>query len=69
MLKCCEIYSEMEDIAEQIPDNVAAQEFCESVMVKAESIRDNAVYTERETSGMVSAMENMKEGLEKWIRR
>jgi len=68
-LQVVEIYSDMEDLAEQISNYGPAQEFSESVMKKAKDICESAEYMECETPEMVNAMENMKGSLEKWIRK
>lgn len=59
----------MADMESRIPDsNLDGQEFAESVMKKAEGILESARATGAVTPGQETAMNNMYNGLQRWVR-
>lgn len=57
---------EIESLAGDVPDR--GQEYAESVVEKSESIRASVEASGRASVGQISALENMRDGLLRWIR-
>lgn len=61
-----QLVTEIESIAEEVPERGEA--FAQSVLEKAQSIRQTIEESEKVTEPQRKALENMKTGLEKWVR-
>lgn len=66
---CLDILEEMEDLALELDDNFEANEYVESVMEKAKSICESVERFDRESDGQISAMQNMRDGMLRWLKR
>lgn len=61
------LIDEIRQLAEEVP--VEGEDFAKSVLGKAASMEDNIESYESATSNQLRALENMANGLEKWVRR
>jgi hypothetical protein len=61
-----QLCDEILEMIDEIPER--GENFGASVMAKVEDIQKTIKETERVTSGQLTALENMKEGVQKWIR-
>lgn len=61
-----ELVKEINDLSDDLPEE--AEEFGSSVCEKANAIQVTIEENERVTSGQLTALKNMKRGMEKWIR-
>lgn len=66
-MKCTEIFLEMEELSEEI-NNPAAEEYIASVMEKAQSICETVERFQNESDSQITAMENMRNGMQRWVR-
>ena len=65
---CLEILEEMEALEDELSENFDAQNYVESVMSKSRDICENVERFERESDGQIRAMQNMRDGMEKWLK-
>jgi cell fate (sporulation/competence/biofilm development) regulator YlbF (YheA/YmcA/DUF963 family) len=61
-----ELVREIQELAEEMPEK--GESFAESAVAKALSIQQTIEENEKVTTGQLTALRNMKAGLEKWIR-
>ena len=61
-----DLIAEIENLAVEVPER--GEDFAQSVIDKVNSIKQTIETNERFTVGQKTALENMKAGLEKWIR-
>lgn len=61
-----ELCDEILDLIDELPDR--AQDFAESVGEKVRSIRETVEQRGMATDGQLTALENMKAGVERWFR-
>lgn len=61
-----ELCDEIESLACDVPSR--GQEYAESVAEKSESIRASVEASGRASAGQISALENMRDGLLRWVR-
>ena len=61
-----QLVSDINDLTEEVPEE--AEVFASNVSDKASAIQRTIEETERATPGQLTALKNMKAGLEKWIR-
>lgn len=61
-----ELVREIQELAEEMPEK--GESFAESTTAKALAIQQTIEENERVTPGQLTALRNMKAGMEKWIR-
>lgn len=61
-----ELCDEIESLADDVPSR--GQDFADSVLEKAADIRASVEQLGRASDGQISALENMRDGLSRWIR-
>lgn len=60
------IVDEIEELAGQVPER--GEEYAESVLGKAASIGEAIEERGHVTEGQITALENMRDGLQRWVR-
>jgi len=61
-----ELCDEIESLADAVPER--GEEFADSVRTRADDIRESVEQMKRATEGQITALENMRDGLARWIR-
>lgn len=61
-----DVLGEIEDMAADVPE--AGEEFADSVLLKSRAIVDDARRSRHIRPGALTALHNMKAGLQKWVR-
>lgn len=61
-----ELVREIQELAEEMPEK--GESFAESTTAKALAIQQTIEENEKVTPGQLTALRNMKAGMEKWIR-
>jgi len=61
-----EVFFEIQDLVDQVPEG--GEEFADSVMKKSLDIMSTVESMEGATENQLRALENMRNGLEKWVR-
>lgn len=67
-MECRALLDEIEELYEALPDRDDAAAFGDSVLTKARAIAETVEHSGRETENQISAMENMRNGLRRWIK-